>query len=367
MFNRGRIQRVLAIALSVFIGTMNTVNVSACTIDDLREMLGMVRSTEEEYLEKINVIINSYNMIEEHNELISMINSYGYKMEVNSDLKDIKKKVESEENEFEHLVKNGGSIKEIKGVLNGLEKDKEIYENLLVNEKKMDKLDFRENEYKEAYKHVMLLLENIGDETDIGNIGNNISMPTRLDMNVHEMYGNIKGKGKNTKLVISSGKYGTDAMSMFNGTVTKILKNKNKKYTIRIKVTPLLYLEYSNLDNCTVTKNQYIPSGCSIGYTKNKNKIGLKVTLDEQTINPLLLMGKKGWELYSSWIMHNPNKLESEMIESDFYTADFKSTYVVPKKDDKEIVNDKVEVQNEGGSKLKFDKDYIVPDADIIE
>lgn len=368
MFKRSNIKRVLAIALSITISLTNTLSIRACTIDDLREMLGGIRSTEEEYLQKINVIISSYNMIENHNELVSIINSFGYKIDIGSSLNDMKNKVQTQEKEFNQLVKNGGDIKEIKGVLNELEKSKEIYVDLVESKEKIGKIKYKKNEYEDAYRHVMLLLNNIDDKTDIGGIGNNISMPTKTAMNIVSMFGEKVNKKEQKKIKVTSGKYGTDAVSMFNGKITSITEDKNKSYTIKIKVTPLLYLIYDNLDGYTVTKGQYITNGSIIGYALKSKPIGIKVVLDEKPINPLLMMGKQGWSLYSTWIEHNKNKnLSSKSKEDDFYINDFKSNYIETEEDDRNIVDGKVEVENEGSSKLKFDENYSVPDASKVE
>lgn len=366
--------RVLAVALSISISAFNSTGVKACTIDDLREYLGLARSTEDEYMDNIIAVINSYDLIETHNELVSIINSNGYNYKDSSSLDELVEEIETKEKEFQHLIKNGGDISEIKGVLNELENMKKNYEMVEESVGDVKPIKYKKNVYKEEYEHVLKLLANIDDKTYIGELGNKIQLPTSRNPELIEPFGKVKNGDEiqNRKSIrIREGINGSTAICSMPGDVESIIK-KDKKYTIRIEVTPLLYLEYSGLETVTVEEGQEVMIGYPLGGVSGKKSFNFKVELDEVAINPVLLFGRTGWNMYNSWKIHNSDKVVNELLETDFWTTDFVSNYVEETDEDEDSnvidrTDDGRKVIGKGGYSVIVDENYEVPKDKIVE
>jgi murein DD-endopeptidase MepM/ murein hydrolase activator NlpD len=295
-----------------------TLPVSAATTDDLRELIGGSRVTEEAYIKEMKQIIYYYNSMERKEQLFELMKGLGNEKEI-SDYEDLLKKTSLS---VDKLVKD---FKAAKSPAVLLEDYNDIYSML----KKIDAVSVADTispaiyttnvkDIEDLYQYALSVKKSIDDNTEIGILGEELLPPSGKDFQLVQSFGENKIILSNPTIETSNGitmsvRMNSQVYSQFNGVVESVLKTEDG-YKVVITTGKSIECIYSNIGNIRVKNGSKVKQYDVLG-TAGNNKLIFSVKLNTVFINPLYLYGTKGITAYEKWMAANP---EMVVTRTDF-------------------------------------------------
>lgn len=306
------ITRVLYIALSILL-INSCVVVKAATADDLREIIGDRRVTDETLIQDMRSIVYKYKKSQYQKELIDRLHDmgdFGYEDKYNS----LMEEKETAQNMLETSFKANEDVSIVITYMNNVI-------NVLDQLGALKKEDtyilegFDENDDEEAYSYAISVMDSINDIFDLGTIGQDLEPP--IDgLILQRPFGEIMIPGKSIKKQTNKGidlyaKQNIEAdsrlevVSQFNGKIDEIEKLNGNTYRISISHGKSIKTIYEELVDIQVKEGSTIKQYQLIGYAAN-DSLHFEILLNTIPINPLFLYGKKGEYAYETWYVSNP-------------------------------------------------------------
>ena len=288
------------------------------TVDDVRELLGRERVdkrfTEAEILE----VTKNYMLAEQNNliaemfkigESIKMDNYEADKIQLLTAI-DMKK---DELNKAYATVQPLDEVLRIKTELDSLMSDvarlKEVGYEV--------KVEYEPNPYTEDYMKIQGLVEELGEQYDIGDVGIDMKSPVLGSFVITSPFG--------TRLDPFTGEAtihnGLDLAAqhrepvLWNGIVTRAYFSESAGNMVEISHGKDLVTRYMHMDELNVKAGDYVNQYDIIGYAGSTGRstgthLHIEVKVDGITVNPLMFYGSKGLNALKTWISLNPNQLE---------------------------------------------------------
>lgn len=306
---------ILCLGLVLFRVTLTT---SAATTDDLRELIGSKRITEEALIKEIKQIIYYYSSMERKEQLYELMRELV---------------IEKEVDDFENLIKNTSvSIDRLVQDFKAAESSKVIledYNNIYTLLKKINAVSAADTvspaiyttsikEMEDLYQYALSVKNSIGDNTEIGIIGEKLLPPSGKDFQILRSFGENKIILSQPNIEISNGIImsileNSNVYSQFNGVVESIQKEENS-YKLVIKTGKSIECIYSNIGKVKVKRGSKVKQYDVLG-TSSNDKLIFSIKLNTVYINPLYLYGTKGITSYEKWMAANP---EMVVTKTDF-------------------------------------------------
>lgn len=326
------LMRVLYIALSILLLTSSVV-VSAATADDLREIIGDRRVTEETLKEDMRSILYKYQKSKYQKELLEKLyelGDFGYEEKFDSLLKE-------KERTLQILERSLKSNKEVKVIISYMNDVISVLDKLGALQKVDSYIldSFGEYEDEEAYQYAISVMDSVNDTFDLGIIGQGLEPPTRVFI-LRRPFGEIMIPGKKIRKKDNKGidlyvtqnileETKVEIVSQFHGIVKDIVKLENDTYRIVINHGKSVQTIYENLIDVQVREGTRVKQYELIGYS-SCDTIHFEVLLNTMPINPLFMYGKAGEYAYENWYVSNPgmtiNKLDFSNIKESYYKKD---------------------------------------------
>lgn len=358
-----KIKRVLYLALSILLLNSSAV-VSAATADDLREIIGDRRVTDETLIQDMRSIVYKYQKSQYRKELIEMLDKlgdFGYEENFNSLIREKERALKA----LETSLKANEEVKVVIAYMNDVIA---VLDDLGALQKEnsyiVDRFD--ENDDEEAYQYAMSVMDSANDTFDIGVIGRGLVPPTNVFI-LQRPYGEFMIPGKNIKKQYNKGidlyvtqnlveETKVEIVSQFNGTVKDIVKLDSDTYRIIINHGKSVETVYEKLTDIQVKKGSVVKQYDLIGYA-SCDIIHFEVLLNTIPINPLFLYGKAGEYAYENWYVSNPGMSIDKL--------DFSNV--------KESVIENVEISesasstNEEYDAISTEKGYEIPERKFVD
>lgn len=347
-----------------------SVPVFAATVDDLRELVGDRRISDETLLEDMRAIIYKYKKSQYKNELITFLEQmgdFGYSNNLDLLLAEKEDSLLALEQSFKKnedvttIIRNMNDAIDVLNQLGALKKPDTYVLDLLT-----------EDQEEEAFAYANSILNANSDSYDIGVIGEGLLPPTEYYLIVQKAFGNIVKAGKEAKVEKNTGidllikpnvedELPSKVISQFHGIVEKIEKVNENNYKVTIKHGDSLITTYENLCDLKVKVGQKVKQYDTLGYSKSET-MHFEVLLNTVPINPLFLYGTAGKDAYDTWYATHPG-MASEKI--DF--SNVRKTIISKSKEDHVLVQSTV--WEEGASEsqtIQMEEDYVKPKTPSI-
>lgn len=315
-------------ALSILLLNSSAV-VNAATTDDLREIIGDRRVTDETLIQDMRSIVYKYQKSQYRKELIQILHDlgdFGYEEKMNSLLKEKERTLEVLETSFKSNEEVNVIISYMNDVIGVLDKLGAIQKE---DSYFIDNLG--ENEDEEAYQYAISVMDSMNDTFDIGIVGGGLQPPTQIFI-LRRPFGEIIIPGKKinkeenqgvdlyvTQNIIDETK--VEIVSQFNGIVKDVIQFENGTYRIIINHGKSLQTTYENLIDIQVREGTSVRQYDNIGYAFS-DTIHFEVFLNTIPINPLFMYGKAGEYAYENWYVSNPgmsmNKLDFSNVKESY-------------------------------------------------
>lgn len=292
--------------------------VSAAKTDDLRELIGGSRVTEEAYIKEMKQIIYYYNSMERKEQLFELMKGLGNEKEA-SDYEDLLKKMS---------VSVGKFIKDFKAAKSPevlLEDYNDIYTLL----KKINAVSVADTispaiyttnvkNIEDLYRYALSVKKSVDDNTEIGIIGEELLPPSGKDFQILRSFGENKIILSEPTIETSNGitmsvRMNSEVYSQFNGVVESVQITEDG-YSVVITTGKSIECTYSNIRNVKVKNGSKVKQYDVLGTASNNNLV-FSVKLNTVFINPLYLYGTKGITAYEKWMASNP---EMVVTRTDF-------------------------------------------------
>ncbi len=363
--------RVPVVVLSALFVIFNSYGIaSAATTDDLREVIGDRRVTDDSFMSDLKNIIYRYRQTEYRSELIDLLNSMGdndYEDRFN-ELNDKKDKTLSE---LEETFKSNQSTDKVIEKLN--DSVAVLKELGAVKEPNSIILNsFDENDYEDAYIYATSVLETMNDDYNIGIVGEGLTLPTADSKKMKRAFGQNAIVTSdvvyedNKGIDLYTGMNGEDKgfkpriLCQFNGTVRKVTKCK-EGYRIEVEHGQALVTIYEFLSKPVVKKGEKVKQYDLLGYAKGES-IHFEVILNTVNINPLLMYGDMGEQIYTQWYGANPGMAVGEI---DFTKV---KKYVSDVEEIKKTDTTSTVVDSDGNeTNITFESGYQKPEVPIAD
>ncbi len=279
------------------------INVSASatyTTDDLRELMGMHRLSEDGSMTEIKSLLSICYKQEEWNELVSALGDIE-----DTELKDFKEKEDAWYQAKDKLEKDFTGNETLELVL----EDYVDYQTAAslrskytdTNSYELSLIEADDISAKIAYANS--LLNAVNDETNIGVIGNNMETFTQAKLLIAIPFGSTysieSGKKQTNKGLTVLIQQGHKVYSQFNGLVTAVTAN-----SVTVRTGSSIEMEYTGIKPLVKTK-QKIKQYTAIGKTETKT-MTVKFKLNTVYFDPLLLYGSRSNDWYGQWQNANP-------------------------------------------------------------
>lgn len=296
-----KLKRTLFLMLAIIlIVPVKSKAASIYTTDDLRELMGMHRLSEDGSMTEIKQLLSTCYKQKEWNELVSHLEKIG-----DENLKDFKVKEDAWYNAKDTLESNFASNQPVKTILDNYV-DYQTAASLrgVENKEAYFKLSFIDDEGIEAkIAYANSILDAANDNTDIGIIGDNMKTFTKTNLLISVPFGSSYSidsgkKQMNNGLTIAL-KQKSKIYSQFNGTVTAVTGN-----SVTVRTGKSIEIEYIGIKP-SVEKKQKVKQYNILGKTKTKN-ITIKFKLNTVKADPLLLYGSRSVIWNEQWENANP-------------------------------------------------------------
>lgn len=272
----------------------------AYTTDDLRELMGMNRLTDDDSMAEIKGILSTCYKQKEWNELVLALGDID---EVQ--LKEFKETEDAWYQAKEILEEDFSSNKPIEIILD----DYVEYETAASlrteytekNSSELSLIDDTDIEAKIAYANS--LLSAVNDYTNIGVIGNNMKSFTKDKLMVLIPFGKSfsieSGKKQTNDGLTVSIQQEHKIYSQFNGRVTAVTSD-----SVTVRTGNSIEIEYTGIQPMVETK-QKVKQYNTLGKTKSKT-MTVRFKLNTVYFDPLLLYGTRSAAWYEQWQNANP-------------------------------------------------------------
>jgi hypothetical protein len=295
-----KIRLLLLMLLMIVFIPIKVYAADAYTTDDLREMMGMHRLTEDDSMAEIKGILSTCYKQKEWNELVLAL---GDIEEVQ--LKEFKETEDTWYQAKDILEEDFSSNKSIEIILN----DYVEYETAAslrteyteTNSFELSLINNADIDAKIAYANS--LLSAVNDYTNIGEIGSNMKSFTKDKLMVYIPFGDSfsieSGKKQNNDGLTVSIQQDHKIYSQFNGKVTAVTAD-----SVTVRTGSSLEIEYTGIKPLVETK-QKIKQYNTLGKTKTKT-MTIRFKLNTVYFDPLLLYGTRSTAWYEQWQNANP-------------------------------------------------------------
>ena len=349
-------------AVILILSTFNINTAKADTVDDLRDLAGYHRVNSAETRAEIKGFISVYKQAETAQELASMINTIEKTEKANKDKKllELSNKKAKEEQNLLNLVSNDMEVYDILSSVNKLES---IVSEVKQVDSKPISIEVGEvstEEYEGKYDYMQSLISSMGNDYEIGEIGRDMDYVTEGIFKLKDAFGVYLDKDTNTKRVNNKGvrlyalTYDkTPVKAQWNGVVKSVKGGK-----IVIKHGPSLETTYSKLKDIQVSVGDKVSQYDLLGDIDG-DSLYFAVKLDTLYIDPMMLYGAKGVDLYYEWVNANPARIIELNDMSNFKN-----------KADVAEVEEEVEetTKNADGSiNATLPDDYVSPNPGVLE
>lgn len=335
----------------------------AATVDDLREIIGEQRLTEDTLISEVKAIIYKFRQTQYRNELIRLLKEKGNYEYEDTFYSLMRQKDES----LANLEAAFTSNKPVNMIITSLGEVYSVLADLGALKKPNTYIldEFDEGEQAAAYEYAQSILSCIGDNFIIGTVGEGLKPPTYNNFHLNKAYGKyaevldkIEYK-ENDGIELKVYSNETAIVSQFNG-VVKDIQKKKKGYSITISHGPALLTTYSYFKKVLVKEGDKVKQYDAIGHAAT-DTIHFKVILNTIPINPLFLYGGAGERAYSKWAAENPGMAID--------TIDFSKTKKYVEKREEPVITQKPSIVYEGGTEreLKYEDGYVKPEVPVID
>lgn len=365
-------KKAILVFVSVLLLLTNSLTVNAATADDLREMIGQKRVTDESVIKDVKSIIYRYKQSEYKKKLIKILDTmgdFGYEDHFNVLL-------EQKDKSLEVLEKSFCSNDNVDVVIEKLNDSVSILSELgALREPTSCPLDeLEEDEDKSAYQYASSVMKSIDDNYNIGKIGEGVTFPTKDSDKLQHSFGENaivtsdiqyeNNKGIDLYVATSPQKeYKANIVAQFNGKVKSVEKKNKGKYRITIEHGASLVTVYEYVSTVKVKVGDHVKQYQQLGYAAG-DILHFEVILNTIPINPLFLYGDMGEQVYNDWCADNPGMAYEK---TDFSKV---KQYIENKVEgESDTVSSSVvyENDNKDGTNIKFEDDYVKPEVPISD
>ena len=306
--------KVIAV-LTTAISTINSVTVSADTLNDIRQRYGLLRSDNSKFITQSASIEKQFNEIEDSNRTADYVNSFGLKESYKNDYETSEKNYNDKVTEMTNSFKECASVQT---VFNLYAQKNELYEVKEGNRKKYENikdLEARDNLYIDDMNYINYMRESSSDTQDYGQLGKYLECIIKhKDFIIELPFGSYVGddgvEKRNNGLYIKTNTQDTDTViTPLAGEVSGIRKDdETGTYVIAIKHGEYLKTHYWYISSPTVSIGDKLNQYDSIGTINSGIKhIYMDVELDGNRVNPLTLWGETGDKLLKYFMEDNAN------------------------------------------------------------
>lgn len=301
--------------LTAVISTINSVTVSADTLNDIRQRYGLLRSDNSKFVAQATNIEKQFNEIEDSNRTANYVNSFGLKESYKNDYETSEKKYNDKVTEMTNSFKGCASVQT---VFNLYAQKNELYEVKEGNRKKYENikdLEAQDNLYVNDMNYINYMRESSSDTQDYGQLGKYLECIIKHKDFIIELpfgsYVDADGVEKrNNGLYIKTNTQDTDTViTPLAGEVSGIRKDdETGTYVITIKHGEYIKTHYWYISSPTVSIGDKLNQYDSIGTINSDIKhIYMDVELDGNRVNPLTLWGETGDKLLKYFMEDNAN------------------------------------------------------------
>ncbi|BCJ93082.1 hypothetical protein acsn021_06510 [Anaerocolumna cellulosilytica] len=334
-----------------------TLPVSAATTDDLRELIGSSRITDEAYIKEMKQIIYYYNSMERKEQLFELMKGLGNEKEAN-DYEELLKKTSVA---VDKLIKDFKAAKSQEVLL-------EDYNDIYTLLKKIDAVSVANTispaiyttnikEIEDLFRYALSVKNSMDDNTEIGIIGEELLPPSGKDFQILRSFGENKIILSKPTIETSNGitmsvQMNSQVYSQFNGVVESVQKTEDG-YRVVVTTGKSIECTYSTIRNVKVKSGSKVNQYDVIGTASNNNLL-FSIQLNTVFINPLYLYGTKGITAYEKWMAANP---EMVVTRADFsYVLKDIAEELESQQISSSIVNDEGEI-----SEIIWEEGYEAP------
>ncbi len=309
---------VMILLVSIF-STILNINVYGSTVNDVRDLVGKQRISEEELKNELEGITKDAAMTGLHNIAADM-NSHSSgiikKTKNEIDILNLKSKISEQENAvYERFISNAPA--------NEVLQEKSRLDNYIYEFNKLKEFDIDINiepisdNWVEDYKNAQEKIEKYTDKFDIGQLGSEMKPPIKWDLELLYPYGqrynprNLKEVEMHSGIDIKAPLL-TNVLSQWNGIVSNVYKSNKYGNIVEIEHGKGLKTKYSYLEKVFVNVGDEVEQyqvigvlGKTDGYTEPH--LHFEVYLDNEVINPILLYGENGKQALLNWAKDKPN------------------------------------------------------------
>lgn len=320
------ILRVLSIVLLIFLlSTNNIIKSNASTVNDIRELLGRQRLSEEMLQSEVEELAEQYLSAELNNVAAEMLR-LGEAIVKNPDIEvkqlDLYRRIEIANNElYDCFVTNAPVNKVLAAKTKTRSLDTEI-SKYITDGYQLD-LEFIPNRWSDLYKEVQETASKYDDSFDIGDAGGEMESAVKGRFELASPFGSRWDPIEIGKIGIHKGidlraKEGNPILAQWNGVVVNVYETNGYGKAIDIQHGTGLLTRYAHLSKQEVKIGDEVSQYQQIGLAGSTGRstgphLHLEVYLDDVLVNPLLLYGNKGMDAYYNWAKENPGAI----IEDD--------------------------------------------------
>lgn len=334
-----KIKTVICLCLSALLMIGSVCEASAYTVDDLREFAGKGRVTDKAVKSEVSSMIKYIESSRRYKEMLAEIEQLADTDQI-EDIKEkekaLRKTFKKETAKIHKISSKNRSAKDVlyqyriavaaKDELDACIADGEAIQDGGKEVKLSPKT------FKKRLAYVKEIIKGKNDKTDIGEIGESLEPVTENVFSLYMPYGKVysndlcDGSAEVLNMkgiwINAGGEKWTNIRSQWAGKVLSVKKEKTKYekgigktggYTVKIKAGKTVYLTYRNLDKVSVKKGSRLKQYSTIGKIKHGGKAELRVVLDSERINPLLLYGDKGVDAYEEWASSHPAQIVKKL------------------------------------------------------
>lgn len=312
--------RVCAVAMTMVIGLgLMATSASAATVDDVRSLLGYHRTTDEDLAVDYWQVAMNY-LAAEQNNFAALISVAGGSVDTDNQEAElqnraIRAEAEYKEQQFVEAFVNNAPVRELQALLTSV--DATLAKQVDAESKGYSfQVEYVPNKYTEEYRRLLSTVNAIGDSYDIGALGSSLKTPIEGYNKVISPFGQVKKLNRN-EIILNEGvtwsaPAGSTVMSQWNGTVTAVYDSGIYGKSVEIASGQGLIVNYGGFSQVSVTEGQQVLQYQVIG--TSARDIYFTVEVDSVTVNPLLLYGQKGADLYLGWAAENPSLVVDNSI-----------------------------------------------------
>ncbi len=290
--------------------TMSTV-VFGYTVDDVRDIMDIQRFDTMYTESEIETIIEQYTALEKVNLKLKLF-ELGKDIDINTPIIEERERLEKEFTEvyleLEQSFTNGETVSDVlksKAKMDNIQYQIDSLKDLGFN----IEVNYIENTWEEKFEEIENLEEVIGQQGELGTVGQGLMSPISTGFIISEPFGyNLSMYGDS--IDYNNGLYmlatrGSNILSIWNGAVTEIVQNIDGEYSIEVTHDLNLKTYYDNIDVLSVSVGDTVKQYTALGSVSKQKDVQISVLLDSEYINPLYLFGSVGLNAFREYISYN--------------------------------------------------------------